>query len=220
MRTMLKAYRYLPAALLAMGVWISSPACASQVYGYRGDNYRDVQRRAYDNGYHEGLEHGEQDVRSGRPFSFTRQGDYRDADEGYHRGDGDREFYRRAFRQGFEAGYSEAFNRTAGRYGNSYPRSTYPEYPPPSYSPAPGYPAPGVGQYYGSPAAQIGHRDGLEVGRDDARDRESFDPIRSKRYRSADHDYDGRYGPKEAYKQQYRAAFQQGYEEGYRGYRP
>src|SRR5207248_11636822 len=84
-----------------------------------------------------------------------------------------------------------------------------------------GYPSVGYGYpsnvpAYSSPAAQIGYRDGYEVGRNDARDLESFDPIRSSRYRSGDHDYDRRYGPKEEYTQIYRDAFQRGYEQGYR----
>src|SRR5437773_2143876 len=68
---------------------------------------------------------------------------------------------------------------------------------------------------YGSPAAQNGYRDGLEAGRKDARDRERFDPVRAKRYRDGDHDYDNRYGSRDVYKREYRAAFEQGYREGY-----
>jgi len=72
---------------------------------------------------------------------------------------------------------------------------------------------------YASPAAQIGYRDGVEAGRDDARGRQRNDPRRSKRYRNGDHEYNARYGSLDQYKQEYRAAFQQGYEEGYRDVR-
>jgi hypothetical protein len=75
------------------------------------------------------------------------------------------------------------------------------------------------GERYNSPAAQVGYRDGVEAGREDADDRKPFDPRRSKRYREGDHDYENRYGSRDAYKQEYRGAFTQGYEEGYRGYR-
>ena len=44
---------------------------------------------------------------------------------------------------------------------------------------------------------QNGYRDGLEKGREDAGDRDSFDPVRHSRYRSADHGYNSRYGPKD-----------------------
>lgn len=88
-------------------------------------------------------------------------------------------------------------------YGQTYPRGGYPTQ----------YPARGA---YRSPAFDIGYRDGFEVGRDDARDREPYDPVRSRRYRSADHGYDYRFGPREAYKREYRAAFERGYADGYR----
>ena len=68
---------------------------------------------------------------------------------------------------------------------------------------------------YGNYAAQVGYRDGFDAGRNDARDRNRFDPVRSKRYRDGDHDYNNRYGDRELYKRDYRAAFEQGYREGY-----
>jgi hypothetical protein len=48
-----------------------------------------------------------------------------------------------------------------------------------------------------SPAAQVGYRDGLDVGRNDANDRESYDPRRSKSYREGDRDYNNRYGSRD-----------------------
>jgi|SRR5262245_6253394 len=113
---------YLPVLALAGLVVVSAPACAAQVYGQtypRGGvygGYRDFDRRAYDNGYREGLDEGRNDARHNRQFSYDRHNEYRDADDGYHRRDGDREFYRRSYRRGFEVGYREAFERNA-RYG-------------------------------------------------------------------------------------------------------
>jgi hypothetical protein len=68
-------------------------------------------------------------------------------------------------------------------------------------------------------AYDIGFRDGVDAGRDDARHHERFDPIRAKRYRQGDHDYDRHDGSRGDYQREYRAAFQQGYEQGYRSYR-
>lgn len=62
---------------------------------------------------------------------------------------------------------------------------------------------------------QNGYRDGLEKGREDARDRDSFDPVRHSRYRSADHGYSSRYGLKDQYKLVYREGFENGYREAY-----
>lgn len=218
---MFRAHRYSVAALLAVGLCITGPACASQTYGYRGGGYtRDIQRRAYDNGYREGLDHGGRDARRGQRFSsIERHRKYRDAEEGYRRADGDRNLYRQSFRQGFQAGYRETFAHVAGPYARGYPpTSRYPDQNPyPNGYPYPsGYPA-GPRGAYGSPAAQVGYRDGLEAGRHDARNRESYDPVRSRSYRAADHDYDRRFGSKDNYKSEYRVAFKQGYNEAFRG---
>src|SRR5438105_15916788 len=124
---MTKSFRYAPALLLLAGVAIASPACAAQVYGQtypRGGvygGYRDFDRRAYDNGYREGLEEGRNDARHNRGFSPQRHDEYRDADDGYRRGDGDRDFYRRSYRRGFEAGYNQAYSRDARDSRGAYP---------------------------------------------------------------------------------------------------
>jgi len=117
--------RFVPAAL-AIGVLTLTSACATgYAYGDRGGyrdrgyygSYQGIERRAYDNGYREGIKAGERDGRSGRRYEPTRHDDWRDADDGYRREYGDRNFYRRNFRAGFEAGYSEAFRRyDGGRY--------------------------------------------------------------------------------------------------------
>jgi len=213
---MLRVVKLIPAALL-IATGFASTACAAPYYGQRGRGgvYRNIDQRAYDIGYREGVREGENDARRGRDYSVNRHDQYRDADDGYRRADGDREFYRRSYRQGFQTGYDQSF----GRYGNSnrYPRSTYPTYP--NYPSYPSYPERGVprnGGYY-SAAADVGYRDGLAAGRDDARDRRRYDPLRTKRYREGDHDYDNRYGSRDAYKRDYRAAFEQGYREGYGG---
>ena len=77
-----------------------------------------------------------------------------------------------------------------------------------------GYPPPRGGAYV-SLAERNGYRDGLDAGRDDARHRERFDPVRARRYREGDHDYDRRYGSRDEYKRDYRAAFERGYRDGY-----
>jgi len=220
---MVRAHRLLTAGLLAAGVWVATPACASGYYASYGGqrDYRDFERAAYDNGYREGLRHGTDDARDRRDFRIDRDRDYRRADDGYHREYGDRDFYRRAFRRGYEAGYREGYARVSGYSGypgyGGYGRPAPPPVVAPNY-PGGVYPRGGEGRFY-SPAAQNGYRDGLEAGRDAARDRRAFDPVREKRYREGDHDYDRDYGSRDDYKRDYRAAFQQGYEEGYRGWR-
>ena len=56
----------------------------------------------------------------------------------------------------------------------------------------------------------------LDKGREDGRDRDSYDPNRHSRYRSADHGYEKRYGSKDQYKEMYREGFRAGYNDAYR----
>lgn len=194
--------RHLPALVAAVGVGAVTAACASPLYQSRGVYSQTFERRAYDNGHREGLTRGRDDARSGREFSYTRSGEYRAADIGYRRQDGSVDAYRRTFRQGFQAGYTEGFNQ----YARTFPRTT----------PYPRGPRQGI---YTSPAGESGYRDGLEAGRNDARRRGPFDPQRSSRYRSADHNYNRRYGSKDDYRREYRGAFERGYEAGFIGAR-
>jgi len=211
---MFTSHRYLSAALLIGGLWITAPACAAQTYGYpsgRNVGYgSDIDRIAYDNGYRDGQRAGERDGRDRRSFSYNRHDDWRDGDDGYRREFGNFDRYRRTYRSGFESAYSDAYNRY-GRYSNGPAYPSYPTYP--AYPGRPGGVAVPRGSY--SPAGQNGYRDGVEAGRDDARARRAFDPVRAKRYRDGDHDYDNRYGSRDEYKREYRSAFQQGYQDGY-----
>ncbi|MEO8259559.1 MAG: hypothetical protein ABI868_19590 [Acidobacteriota bacterium] len=194
----------MPALLLTVVVGAAAPACASATYYSRSPNqrdFRDFERVAYDNGHRQGFAHGERDAADRRGYRIDRDRDYRSADSGY-RG-GDRNAYRRFYRNGYEAGYADGYNRVARVERNDRGRNF------------PGVGGPGRNGYT-SPAAQVGYRDGVEAGRNDARDRQRNDPRRSKRYREGDNDYNSRYGSRDQYKQEYRAAFQQGYEQGYR----
>jgi hypothetical protein len=202
---MFKLHRYGPALALMSLVGLAAPACAARTYGYgypRAGTYgRDIERRAYDRGYREGLEQGRDDERHNRRYSLERHDEYRDADDGYRRGDGDREFYRRAYRAGFQAGYTEAYKRNAG-YERGYP--TYPSYPTAS------------NRGWGTIGRDNGYREGFDAGRRDARDGVRYDPIRAmKRYYRDDSGYDTRYGSRDDYKRDYTGAFEQGYRDGY-----
>ena len=199
---MVNFYRLGSAMLFAITA-VATPACAGPVYQSRGIYSQQFERRAYDTGYREGLNRGRDDARSGRQFSYNRADEYRDADIGYRRQDGNKDAYRRTFRQGFEAGYTEAFNQ----FARAIPRG----------NPYPGTARNGV--YARTPAADAGYRDGFDQGRKDARNRDRFDPERSSRYRSGDHDYDRRYGSKDEYRREYRAGFERGYQDGFTGAR-
>jgi hypothetical protein len=72
--------------------------------------------------------------------------------------------------------------------------------------------------YLNSPAFQTGYRDGMTKGREDAEDRDRFDPTRHSWYRSAKRGYENRYGGRADYQALYRQGFEAGYADGYRVY--
>jgi hypothetical protein len=75
----------------------------------------------------------------------------------------------------------------------------------------------GSGYGYNSVPYDNGYRDGLNKGREDVQDRDSYDPVRHSWYRSGDRGYNSRYGTKDSYKLAYRDGFEAGYDQAYRG---
>jgi hypothetical protein len=106
---MFKNYRWLPSVLLAIGVFVATPACVASIHSARIDYRQGVQQRAYEQGHRKGFDRGRDDVSHGRPQQYERYKEYRNADNGYRRDDGDRDIYRGVFRQGFRDGYVQAF---------------------------------------------------------------------------------------------------------------
>jgi hypothetical protein len=180
-------------------IWGSAPAA------YTSDDYRtsyaDAQRTARDNGYRDGMKRGEEAVRGARALDIERERDYRNAENGYNRSLGDRNRYRDTYRGGFAEGYRDGYGRRGiGR----------PSFPSP----------PSNGRGWGGTASygayQNGTADGYKKGLDDLHDRKRADVERQKWYRSGDHDYDSRYGPRETYRIEYRRGFEEGYNRAYR----
>lgn len=189
---------------------------------------------AYQAGYRDGAQHGQADARRGAGR------DHRD--QRYERGGGgwgSNDQYRDAYRQGYRAGYDAAYSNGSRRGGvwrgqgrdrddvwnrnggvwrgqgrnrdDDWNRND------------------GVwngGSVYGdnrgvyggggnSIAAQTGYQDGLQKGRNDARQNKSFDLNRHDAFKDADHGYHSQYGSKEMYRRDYREAFAQGYRQGF-----
>jgi hypothetical protein len=205
------------AALIA----IAAPASAQWNDGGRWGSYRnDARSIAFNNGYQEGLHHGEQAARDRRPFNLEREKDYRKADEGYRREYGDRNFYRDEFRRGFAQGYQEAYGRF-GAYDNRRDDRWRQPYPSNGgvYGGVAGDRGYGYGGGYGvgvSIAFRNGAADGYQKGLDDARDGKYPQPERQKWYRSGDRNYNSRDGiSRDEYKNEYRRGFQEGYRRAY-----
>lgn len=75
---------------------------------YQGD--RDYNSPS-DNGYRDGVVIGERDAQRNRAFRPNKNDWYEDADRGYNRAYGDKNFYKRQYRQAFEQGYSDGYRR-------------------------------------------------------------------------------------------------------------
>jgi hypothetical protein len=229
--------RLLVPVLGVMGLALTAPASAQ--FSSRPDwtytnearqPYNESRRIAYDNGYREGIKEGERDARRRDAFNYQDERTWQRGDKGYHRSFGDRQRYEQSFRTGYAAGYSDAYRRYSPNYGygdrggyypntrggSGYPGGGY-GYPGGGYgSPGGGYGYPGDSRYNYGPAYSNGIRDGYEKGREDARDRDSYDVLRHKWYRDGDRDYRSSYGPRQQYENLYRQAFREGYDRGYR----
>lgn len=66
---------------------------------------------AQQNGYRDGVRHGEEDRQRRRGFDYEHDSRYRDALSGYRSEYGNRDRYRDAFREGYRRGYTEGFRR-------------------------------------------------------------------------------------------------------------
>jgi hypothetical protein len=154
-------------------------------------------RAAYDTGFREGLQAGQDDSQSGRSRDIERDGEYRAGDRGYDRSWGSRDAYRIEFRRGFEAGYRQGSGATRqDRRDEGRDRRWT--------------------RGYQEPATARGYRDGYDKGQEDLRDGDRYDPVRHGDYKSADNGYEREYGSRDAYRNNYRVGFRQGYEDGYR----
>ena len=210
------------AALIA----IAAPAHA-QIWtdGAQGAYGTDVRSIAYNNGYHEGRQHGEQAARDRHAYDIQREKDYRNADEGYRREYGSKDLYRDEFRRGFAQGYQESYARFDARYdpnrgvwnGTSYPTQGR-VYGGVATERGYGY---GYGYSAGMNIAfRNGDADGYQKGLDDAHDGKYPQPERQKWYRSGDRNYNGHDGiSRDEYKNEYRRGFQQGFARAYNGRR-
>ena len=101
-------------------------------------------------------------------------------------------------------------NQNGSRTGRAVPRGE--QYPDSYPYPDARYPQERGGYGYDSEAFRRGYEDGLNKGREDMRDGDSFDPARHGWYKSADRGYSSRYGSKDEYKAEYRRGFLSAYE--------
>ena len=196
--------RVLAAGVFAVACWAPTQALAQgngREYAPGQLKKQEQNREQYYRGYQEGLRDGEQDARRNRPYSSVSPTNGRRA------ADVD-------FRNGFTDGYRDGYYQVRGNARNND------RLPGGIFLPRDDRRDGGVVRRapggYQEPAFARGYSDGFEDGAKDGKDRNRYDPVGEKDYRSADKGYYGGYGSKDAYKNNYRAGFRQGYEEGYR----
>lgn len=176
-------------------------------------NYSAVARNT---GYRDGRDKGSNDARQGKSYNLERHDAYKDADHGYRDSfrnkDAYKQIYRDSFRRGYEEGYNQGGNRGRGR-GWGSGQGNRPGGPETGDRPG-GMPGPRNSAYVET-ARNTGHRDGLEKGRNDARQGKSYNLERHDAYKDADRGYRDSFGNKDDYKRIYRDSFHRGYDEGY-----
>jgi len=83
--------------------------------GYGNDGSGQVNDVPFRNGYADGLEKGEKDLRDRKAYDPLRHDWYRDGDRHYDSDYGPRDQYRMAYREGFKQGYEAAYRGGAYR---------------------------------------------------------------------------------------------------------
>lgn len=78
---------------------------------YPGGGYASA---AFDNGYNDGLQKGQEDARKDRSYDPVRHDRYRSADHGYDRRYGTKEQYKAEYRDGFRNGYEAGYREYRG----------------------------------------------------------------------------------------------------------
>ncbi len=90
-------------------------ASDNQNYGYdnRGYDNRGYGRQsvAADFGYRDGVEQGQKDRSKGKEFRPRKNDRFEDADHGYHKEFGNKNFYKEQYRRAFVRGYEDGYNR-------------------------------------------------------------------------------------------------------------
>ena len=92
--------------------------------GWRGGT--SAARYGYDRGWRDGSREGNRDGYRSRDPRYWREGDFRDADDGYKRWMGPRREYMRAYRDGYAQGYRRAYAAARPSRDRGYARNRYP----------------------------------------------------------------------------------------------
>jgi hypothetical protein len=203
-------------------------AFAGSAYAHDNDDrnrggYHNINQIAQDNGYRDGLQHGQYDRSGNRGYNY-KSDDWKHADRGYQKTYGSKGQYKQVYRDAYQNGYSAGYNGQGGWGGIGRDRR---------------YPRNGDdddwrrrrdrdgdwrdgdwrnGGGNGSETARVAYQNGLAEGRyygqqDRARGRRE-NPADQKGYKDADRGYNSRYN-RDEYKRAFREAFVRGYDDAF-----
>jgi hypothetical protein len=211
-------------------------AFAGSAYAHDNDHDRDrnranrgsydVDRIGQENGYRDGLQHGQYDRSRNVGYNY-KSDEWKRGDRGYQNNYGSRGQYKQAYRDGYVNGYNEGFNaRNGSIFGRDRRDRRDDDWRRERDRDRNGgwnngnWGNGGYGSY-GSEGARIAYQNGLAEGRyyaqqDQARGRRE-DPASQKGYKDADRGYQSRYD-RDEYKRVFREAFTRGYNEVFSTY--
>jgi len=189
------------ACVVAVTMMVSSFALADDDDYYRGGNSSQAHQYGFQNGYEDGLRHGQHEARENDPGDFQSR-DWREARRGYQSWMGPFPVFQDGYRDGYRQGFQAAFNQRFGQPGYGYRN----DYRPSGYG------------NWASIAYNYGLQDGVLAGREDAIRGKQFNP-NPRGSNHADRGYLREYGDKNAYRAQYSDGYRAGYQRTYgRGY--
>jgi hypothetical protein len=205
LRPMMRQRMTMAACVVAVTLIVSGLALADDDDYYRRGNPSQAHQYGFQNGYRDGLRHGQHEARENDPGDFQSR-DWREARRGYQSWMGPFAVFQDGYRDGYRQGYQAAFNDRFGRRG---------------YGDRDDFHSGGYGGGYGdgaSVAYNYGLQDGTQAGRDDAYRGKQFNP-NPRGSNHADRGYIREYGDRDAYRAQYSDGYRAGYQRTYgRGY--
>ena len=81
-------------------------------WGYQDRGYQSgYDNPAYDIGYRDGVAIGQKDSQKGKSFRPEKNDRFEDADHGYNKSYGDKNYYKSVYREGFQRGYSDGYRQ-------------------------------------------------------------------------------------------------------------
>lgn len=189
----------MAASVVAVTLMISVFALADDDDYSRRGNSSQAHQYGFQNGYQDGVRHGQHEARENDPRDFQSR-DWQSASRGYQAWMGPFAVFQDGYRDGYRQGYQSAFNHLWGPRGDG----DRDDYRPTGYE---NFSRGNVGYNYGL-------QDGILAGREDSIRGKQFNP-NPRGSNHADRGYIREYGDKNVYRAQYSEGYRAGYQRTY-----